>query len=720
MQGHQHSYLTRITGDVKRLLRIFIINVCLFHTTLYATGVLASDSPSARSFNKPVLTTTQANTQFATESPFVSPTRPKMPPLIQEGTQFSPFRESLKTQIPINKVQQQFESEDISTQRMLYSNALKALKKGDRKTFLASQAKLRDYPLYPYLRYYELAQTIPSQTTEDIKQFMANNPTLPVTAFLKSRKLYSLAQTKQWPSFKNFYTTSQDPQLICYYQQSLLETGHSTQAYANLQDMWLSGTPQPANCDPLFTRWMSSNAFKPEYTWKRYVRALELNNPTLAKYLIKHLPPAQQSLAKQGLDFYRLPERLLCCNLGQQNAATGDISYIALMRLANKDPELAMSLWPKLNQTYHYDERRRTAFQEQVAIILAVRFHPLAEKWLIAANPLRSNTLLNELEIRVALRKLDWKKAHEKIKTLPDSEFRTDRWQYWYARTLSNVTSNLPHKNTYRILSEKQNFYGILAREGQPATRLQTLQYHISETDQASITSHSNIRRAYEFYVLGQQANARREWQFAMPHLNEKQRFIAAELANTLNWSSLTIRAANAIISDKYVALKYPTGFKNEIVTYANKNNLHQDLVFALIRQESLFTPDVQSPVGAVGVMQIMPATATLLARKHNIPYNGPNDLLNPEKNIRLGTIYLKDLLGDFNGDEIKTMASYNAGPGSVTKWLTETPLPLDIWIETMPYKETRNYVKQILNNQDIYRRKLGLKPRPLPTHIGS
>lgn len=659
---------------------------------------------------------------FATTSPqfqtTVSPLRSKMPTPIQGSQRFSPFNDGYKTSTAPSQLRKQFESEKIEKQRTLYSNAIKALKIGDQTTFIANEAKLRDYPLYPYLRYFELSQSISTQPSETITQYITNNPHVPVTLFLKSRKLYSLAQTKQWAAYKKFYTPSQDRQLVCFYHQSQLETGDTKAAYKAIKALWLSGQAQAANCDPLFKRWMTSSDYKTDYAWRRFVRALELNNVTLAKFLIKHLPAQQQYFAEQGLQFYREPERLVCCNTNVHNSHMGDVRYIALLRLAGKDPQLALELWPALHQRYHYSGQRRTALLEHAATILAVRFDPAAEARLQEANPLRSHPLLTELEIRVALRNLDWKKAHLLIKSLPDHEFRTDRWQYWYARTLRNIAPKASYQSIYDQLAEKQNFYGILAREEFPEKKVQTLSYKISAADQAELIAQANIKRAYEFYVMGNEANARREWQYGMTILNDKQRYIAAEMANALNWSSLTIRAANSISSGKYVPLKYPMGFNNQITSHAIRNQVNPDLVFALIRQESMFTADAKSPVGALGVMQIMPATANLLNRKYRVGYKGPNELINPEKNIRLGTLYLRDLLNNFEGSEIKTIASYNAGPGSVNKWLTPSPLPLDVWVETIPYKETRNYVKQVLNNQDIYRRKLALKHRMLPDHI--
>jgi len=342
-----------------------------------------------------------------------------------------------------------------------------------------------------------------------------------------------------------------------------------------------------------------------------------------------------------------------------------------------------------------------------------VRFLPEAEKWLEIANKDKLDPVLNELNIRTSLRNLEWKKANKKINALPLEALNSDRWQYWQARTLQLAEIEAPadSENTLQKLAKKPNFYGHMARNGEQAEfSLVKKPVKNSPSQKKTTSKQINVRRAYEFHVLGQHTNARREWRYAMQSLNPEQRLVAAELAQDWGGPSLSIRAANLATPHNNFDLRFPMGYSHEVSTYANRTLTNQELIFALIRQESLFTPDARSHAGALGIMQIMPETAKRVAKKNNISYLGSRDLLNPEKNIHIGTTFLKQLVTRFDGNEVLAMAAYNAGPHRVKKWIPkETALPLDVWIETIPFKETRNYVKHLLINKEIYREKLGL-----------
>ncbi|MBV1874524.1 MAG: transglycosylase SLT domain-containing protein, partial [Gammaproteobacteria bacterium] len=186
--------------------------------------------------------------------------------------------------------------------------------------------------------------------------------------------------------------------------------------------------------------------------------------------------------------------------------------------------------------------------------------------------------------------------------------------------------------------------------------------------------------------------------------LNARQRLIAAGIATDWGWTSQSIQAISTTDNLHYLSLRYPRGYQKEISSHANSNNIDQEFVFALVRQESLFRPDAYSPAGAIGMMQLLPATAKEVAKSFNIPYEGKHELLQADKNIQLGTSYLKQLLSTFDNNKVFATAAYNAGPHRVVKWIPETPLPADVWIETIPFKETRNYVKHILSSEEIYR----------------
>ena len=608
----------------------------------------------------------------------------------------------------------------LTQQRGLYGEAIKTIYAGKKKHLKKIKKELKDYPLTPYLEYHEIRRTISLATTAEIDAYILTHPDLPVARFLKTRKLFSLAKAKKWAAFLAYYSPNTDTRLNCYHQQALLNTQNKISNPDEIKRLWLVGKSQPKSCDKVFHAWLDSEHFDDSYAWDRYILALKNNRPSLAKYLIKHLPESDKKIALQGITLFKKPEKIERLK-SSNNKKKKDILHIALSRLIYKNPEKAGDLIPSLIKKHQLNDAEMASQQEKLATILAVRFHPEAERWLEIANKEKSDPLLNELEIRTALRNLEWEKANNKINALAPDTLNSDRWQYWQARTLKQIknSDSSDIENTYQDLAKKRGFYAYMARDGAPSPSNEKEKPSANNSIQKStIINQTNVTRAYEFHMLGQHTNARREWHYAMKLLSPEQRLVAAEVAQEWDRPGLSIRAANSATPHKNFDLRFPMGYSDEVSTYAKKNQLDQGLVFALIRQESLFTPDARSHAGALGMMQLMPATAKLVAQQNNISYRGTRDLLNPAKNIHLGTTYLKQLVNKFDNNEVLAMAAYNAGPHRVAKWIPEEEaLPLDVWIETIPFKETRNYVKHLLSNQDIYREKLGLNLPRAPFH---
>ena len=602
----------------------------------------------------------------------------------------------------------------LHTHRQLYTKSIEDIYSGKRKISNSVKQSLKDYPLAPYIEYHEFRSAIHSFSIGEINTYILSNPGLPVAKFLKTRKLFSLAKTKQWNKFIAYYSPNNDTRLKCHLEQALLETKKESYAFSGAKELWLVGQSQPKSCDKVFNAWLNSEHFHPDYAWERYILALRNKKPSLSKHLIKYISKPDQKLASQGLFLYRHPEKISLLT-HSSNKKQNDLLQITLQRLIQKDPEKATELIPLLTRQNWLNSSQIASYREELATILAVRFHPKAEEWLKLASWKNPKPILDELEIRTALRKLEWKKVYAKINALPESRLNSDRWQYWKARASEQIRPSSSEDISYEELAQNRNFYGYLSRSSKN-TPLSNIKDPLTPPRVSAnaplrqqLLDQEGIKRAWEFLVLDQQVEARREWFFTMASLNPEQRLIAAQLAKEWNMPSLSIRAANSANAFNNFDLRFPIGYKDEVSTHAKNNGLDQGLVFALIRQESLFTPDARSHAGALGMMQIMPATAKRVAKQHNISYKGTQDLLNPNYNIRLGTTYLKQLINRFDANEVLAMAAYNAGPHRVSKWIPEKSLPMDVWIETIPFKETRNYVKHILSNQDIYREKLGL-----------
>jgi len=259
-------------------------------------------------------------------------------------------------------------------------------------------------------------------------------------------------------------------------------------------------------------------------------------------------------------------------------------------------------------------------------------------------------------------------------------------------------------------LSQERSFYGFISSELLNKPLQLNQQLSTPSNDQITrVLSTPGIVRAWELYQIKEDAYARSEWNLAITRMPAEDRGIAAQLADQWGWHHHAIMAAARSDIRDNLKLRFPTAYQSTVTSNASKNGIAKDWVFSLIRQESAFSYQAKSPVGALGMMQIMPATAKQISKNMGIRYKGKYSLLQPEKNIQLGTRYMGQLLKRFQGNTILATAAYNAGPNRAKRWQPKyTPMAGDIWIETIPYKETRNYVKNVMTYQAIYRSHLG------------
>jgi soluble lytic murein transglycosylase len=255
-------------------------------------------------------------------------------------------------------------------------------------------------------------------------------------------------------------------------------------------------------------------------------------------------------------------------------------------------------------------------------------------------------------------------------------------------------------------VAKKRHYYGFLAatHSNTPVT-MQNKPLEINQSEKKPILNYPSAQRAFEFYALGRYAKARREWRYWLSQLNDRQKLIAAKVANENGWVDRAIFTLAKVGYLDDVNLRFPKAFDKKITQYASKRKINPAWAFAIARRESSFMPDARSSAGAKGLMQIMPATAKELK-------GSPVDtwyLYNAENNIELGTKYLRELLDKNKGNQVLATASYNAGPHRIRKWLKYGKnMPADVWIETIPFKETRNYVKSVLAYQEIYQHRPG------------
>ncbi len=606
---------------------------------------------------------------------------------------------------------------DLTTQRQYYDEAKRALAKGDTGPYMQYSQALADYPLTPYLAYDELTARLKTASNEEIEQFLAKNGDLPQANWMKLRWLRWLADRGDWQTFEKYY----DPklnfvELDCLHGQFQLTHNLKAEGYKTTEKLWMTGKSQPTACDATFGQWAADGQLTEQKIWDRAKLAAEARNYALANSLVKTLP----TLGTQGrlmVDVAQKPGMLSDpSRFLPATEAMSDAVGLGLRRLARQDPDKAMALLDGYASSMHFSRDEKVAIAREIGLTLAKRFDPRALEVMTKYDPeLRDNTV-SEWRLRLLLRLARWEDAYQLTRKLPQDLATTNRWRYWQARSLELAEPKNPQALVlYKNLSRERDFYGFLAADRSKAPyQLNNKPLVMSQALINKVRNTPGVRRALEFYARGQIVDGRREWYYVSRHFNRDEMVAQAKLAYDMKWYFPAIRTISQAQYWDDLDIRFPMAHRDTLVREAKVRGLHSSWVFAITRQESAFMDDARSGVGASGLMQLMPGTAKDTARKFSIPLASPAQVLDPDKNIQLGAAYLSQVHSQFNGNRVLASAAYNAGPGRVRQWLRGADhLSFDVWVESIPFDETRQYVQNVLSYSVIYGQKLN-SPQPL------
>jgi len=601
----------------------------------------------------------------------------------------------------------------LEAQREKYLEARTALSRRQMQTYRSLMAELEGYPLHPYLEYRELTRALTHQSDEQVAAYLAREADSYFAGQLRRQWLQSLAKNRRWASYLAFFEPdTRDTELRCFALRARLEQ-KDLSALDDVPELWNVAYSQPNACDPAFERWLAEGRLTPELAWERHTSAVKARNMGLASYIEGLMSDRQRPMAQLMREIDRHPERLARSErFREQSQAMQDIIHHGIRRLAISDAPRALGLWRGFDaqQLFSDEERRQT--QEELALRLLRQNEPRLAERLLAEVPTLTSTDVIETMIRDSLGQLDWERAYTWLMQLPPEAQDTERWRYWRARLMEELEleGGPEPADLYAAVATTRGFYGFLSADklgydyrllDQPTEVRQGL---VEQTEQ-----HPGIARAREFMLTGDINNASREWFHTIARLDHEQTLAAGKLAERWGWYRKGIHAMINAQSWDDLQLRFPLAYSEQVNSAAEQTEINPHLLFAIARQESAFMPNARSPAGALGLMQLMPATAQQTARRAGIPYRA-SDLLTPDININLGSRYLHQLLNEFDGNRILAAAAYNAGPYRVRQWLNrqEHRLPYDVWIETIPFRETRGYVQNVLAYSVIYGYRLG------------
>ncbi|MDD5410560.1 MAG: transglycosylase SLT domain-containing protein [Methylobacter sp.] len=593
-------------------------------------------------------------------------------------------------------------SNKLDMQRSDFLQAEKLIAQGKTSAFLESSASLRDYPLYPYLQYQWLKDNL--QYEDKVHAFLSTYKETRYAESLKVRWLGQLASNERWHEFLQHYIPTENSELECQYNLALYNTGNKHKALDAAKRLWARGDSLIKECDPLLSILRMSPFFTTDLVWQRFEAALKKDNVQLAEYVLRLLDKEDQYVADIWLQVHNKPSLIEDSDfLNRNHKQSGSIFAHGVDRLAESDLDLAVEIWDDRKQYFQIDNQTIQQMERDLAFSLARKRHEGAYQRLSQLVVFDSE--VREWRVRAALYEQNWQYVAEALAGLTADERQEPRWQYWQARVLDKMGDTLQAQNVYNKVAEDRSFYGFLAADSaRKSYSLSNKPVSLAGNKLEKLANEDDFKVVRELRFHNRDMEAQRQWWYAVKKLSKERRMVAAKLAQQWQWDQIAI---NTLIKADYwddLTLRFPVHYSDQIHNNAYQQNLDPAIIFGLIRQESLFDKDAESSVGARGLMQIMPKTGMQIARELKEKWQSDESLFNPDINVKYGAFYYKQLLKRFHGHFALATAAYNAGPARVAKWLPSVEaVPADIWVETIPYRETRKYVTAVLSYAIIY-----------------
>ena len=594
--------------------------------------------------------------------------------------------------------------------RQQFLEAETALKLGQYSRYRTLLHGLEEYPLYPYLLYQDLLRRLPVDPNEEIRAFLNDWHDSPLAERLRSRWLRRLAQQNRWSQYLTYYTVNSSVARRCDYLSAMINTGRGDEIVSEIEQLWLHGHSQPDQCDGVFSHWRAAGYLTRTLAWARIRLAVKAGETALAGYLKRFVDISEHTDVDLWIKTRIDPNRIAATHLYPANRPLAhEALVIGVQFLARRDAEKAAKLWVRIFPERHWSDNDIVAIERQIGLSLAYNHKPQAIAWL-SKGPHESDARVREWRVLSALRHQKWAVALQWLSKMSREEQRDSRWRYWRARCQQVLGDGSQSSAEFTNLSEERSYYGFLAADRLGLSyQFQRQALHFPEPDVQSIASLPGIERAKELYALQRWPDARREWYFVIKSLSENDTAIAAKIAQRWGWHARAILTVATTSRRNDLALRFPTPHRSVVIRWADDNGLEPAWVFAIARQESAFMPDARSAQGALGLMQIMPSTGKDIAKKLNTAGFRTRLLLNSDTNFRFGSWYLRHLMNQMGDHEVLTIASYNAGPNRTRRWLPDSGvLDADVWVETVPFRETRRYLRRVLAYTVIYKMLLG------------
>jgi soluble lytic murein transglycosylase len=596
-------------------------------------------------------------------------------------------------------------------------NSYQSLNFEEQRTLLST---IKDYPLYPYAAVQFFQSNIKIVSPQMVSDFVNQYNDFPLTTSLTQSYLSELSNRQDWNSIISF---PKDKSTLsnCRYQYALLQQGNNEVVFSTVESLWMTGKELPSACDPLLDAWAQAGKRTANLILLRIELAIDANNLKLAKHLTNLLDDNYKTTKINLLAVLNNPKKLedFSKNI-KASSFTKKIVLSSFPRLVKADMNLAAALLPKLVKQQTLSKTEQVALQKSLANNYFKNSATDEQiKWRDSYIAKYHDTTLVEKRIRLAIDDYNFTDIAYWIAQLaPEDQLKED-WQYWQARVLLNNNKKSEANKILQTLTTKRGFYSMISAQTlNQAYSINNQSPKITQSEISTLKSKYDnqpyVKRINELRYLGMLSESSYEWRYMLNNQKNKNEYLAlSQYALQKGWGDLSIQATIAgKLWDNWTE-RLPIMYKDLYTNALKDKAIGLSYALAISRQESALDTTVKSPVGASGLMQLMPATAKETAKKVNsVTYISSAQLFDPQTNIQLGTTYLNTAYLQNDKNRILSSAAYNAGPNNVKRWLKKSNGKLDAvaFIDSIPFTETRNYVKNVLVYDYIYQVILGQK----------
>ncbi len=598
--------------------------------------------------------------------------------------------------------------------RQAFREVYPAAERGDWQPVAGKEELLRDYVLWPDLRAAWLQARLTTGHETEVRYFLQQYGSLKPARELRYRLTLHLAaagrSSEYLEMYRHHYQSLGIDRLDCLAVNAEILAGRAQEIVSLAEKLWLVGRSQVEECDPVFDYLRGAGLLDESMLEQRFELAVSAKQLSLARYLARSMDERFLHQASQWIEARDDAEPFLQSEL-QQIGEENDLDIhrdqllFAIEQVSYSDAGLASEYWQGIRSRHEFSPQQVAHISRHIALSAAQQHRPDAYPLLTDLAADATDAKVRSWRARAALREHAWEKAIVAIDAMPAEERQAEEWQYWLAVALQQTGADTEARSVLETLAAERSYYGFLAADAVDADyAYANAMTPEEESIIDELAQNPSLIRARELFYVGLESRGRSEWDDVVNELDDGARTQAAVLAHRWNWHSRAIATVATVGQYDDLEIRYPLPYYDQFAEYSATAKIPGSWAYGVARSESLFMTDIRSHAGAIGLMQLMPDTGRRTAAELDLPYAGVKTLTDPASNIRLGTAYLGKMLERFGDNVVLATAAYNAGPFKVEEWLPESQrLDARIWIENIPYDETRDFVRRVLFSDAIF-----------------